>query len=144
MKNKIIMFMAVAFLSLLIISCAMIEEQWATETEQELIAAGFITKLANSPEKLEKLDAMKQRTIVLHERNGKNFYVYADNNKNCIYFGDNKAYQKYQSIKLQKQMAEQAAQTAADNRAMASYNQMTAEENAIDWGMWGPWYPYGW
>ena len=43
-----------------------------------------------------------------------------------------KAYQKYQNIKIQKELAEQAAQTAADNRAMASYNQMTAE-NKTPW-----------
>ena len=144
MRNKIIVFLVAAFMCFIITGCAMFEERFATQTEQELIAAGFITKLANSPEKVEKLDAMKQRTIVLHDRNGTNFYIYADNNKNCIYIGDNKAYQKYQNIKLQKQMAEQAAQTAADNRAMASYNQMAAQDNAMDWGMWGPWYPYGW
>ncbi len=143
MKKKIFII-SIAFLSLLITSCAILEEQWANQTEQELIAAGFITKLANSPEKLEKLDAMKQRTIVLHDRNGTNFYIYADNNKNCIYIGNNKSYQKYQNIKIQKELAAQAAQTAADNRTAASYNQMTAEQNAMDWEMWGPWGPYGW
>ena len=136
--------MGIAFLSLLITGCAMLEERWASETEQELIAAGFITKLASTPEKLEKLEAMKQRTITLYDRNGTNFYIYADDNKKCIYVGDNKAYQKYQSIKLQKQLADQAAEAAADNRAAASYDRMTAEQNAMDWGMWGPWSPYGW
>ena len=138
------MFMGVAFLSLLITSCAMVENRWASETEQELIAAGFITKLANSPEKLEKLKTMKQRAIVLYERDGKNFYVYANDNKNCIYIGDDKAYQKYQTIKLKQEQAEQAEQIAADNRAAASYNQAAASQDAMDWGMWGPWGPYGW
>jgi len=144
MRKNIIAFTAVTLLSIIISGCAMFEERFARETEQELIAAGFITKLANTPEKLAKLETMKQRTIVLHDRNGTNFYVYADDNKNCIYVGDNKAYQKYQNIKIQKELADQAAQAAADNRAAASYDQMTAEQNAMDWGMWGPWYPYGW
>jgi len=144
MENKFFVFLTVLFLSLLITSCAMIENQWASKTEQELIAAGFITKLANSPEKLEKLKSMKQRAIVLHERDGKNFYVYANANINCMYVGDDKAYQKYQTIQLNQELAEKAEQTAADNRAAASYNQAAAVQNSMDWGMWGPWAPYGW
>jgi len=142
--NKIKTLAIAIVFSLIITGCAMLEEQWASETEQELIAAGFITKLASTPEKFAQLEAMKQRTIVPRERNGKNFYIYADDIKKCMYVGDDKAFQKYQKIKLQKEMADEAAQAAADNRAAASYDEMAAEENSMDWGMWGPWYPYGW
>ncbi len=144
MRKNFIVFLVAAFMCFIITGCAMFENRFASQTEQELIAAGFITKLANSPEKLEKLKTMKQRALVLYERDGTNFYVYANDNKNCIYIGDDKAYQKYQTIQLKQEQAEQAEQIAADNRAAASYNQAAASQEAMDWGMWGPWGPYGW
>lgn len=114
-------------------ACAAIQSQNAMDTERLLAASGFQMRLADSPGKLAHLQTLAQRRLVPHPHDDKVYYVYADASYcQCIYIGNEKAYQRYQQLALQKQIAE-------DQR-------MTAEMNAdaaMDWDLWGPWGPWG-
>jgi len=114
-------------------ACAAIQNQNAMDTERLLAASGFQMRLADTPEKLEHLKTLTQRKPVPHEKDGKVYYVYADAAYcQCLYIGNEKAYQRYQKLALQKEIAEEQ-RMAAEMNANASMN----------WGLWGPWGPWG-
>lgn len=123
--------MLIAGLVIALAGCAAIQKWEAGQTEQILAAAGFRMKLADTPEKLAHLQALAQRKLVPHERDGKNYYVYADAaGCKCMYVGTEDAYEHYQKLALEKKIADEERATAAMNQ--------TAEMN---WDMWGPWGP---
>ncbi len=109
--------------------CAAIQKQDASQTEQLLSAAGFQMKLADNPQKLAHLQTLTPLKLVPHSRDGQVYYVYADPQFcNCLYAGDQAAYQRYQQLAV--------AQNIAKDQMMAA--QMN-EDAAMNWGMWGPW-----
>jgi hypothetical protein len=114
-------------------ACAAIQNQNAMDIERLLAASGFQMRLADTPEKLAHLQTLTQRKLVPHQHEGKPYYVYADATScQCIYIGNEKAYQRYQNLALQKQIADEQ-RMAAEMNANASMN----------WGLWGPWGPWG-
>ena len=120
-------------LSLTLTACAALQNQEAMDTERLLSAAGFRIRLADTPEKLDHLKSLTQRKLVQHERNGRVYYIYADaQHCKCLYAGNEEAYQRYQKLALDKQIAE-------DRRMAAEMN----EDAAMNWGLWGPWGPWG-
>lgn len=128
--------LAIAILGLVIVTaagCKMIEKHKALETERMLSAAGFQMKLASTPEKQAQVEAMTQRMIVPHDRDGQTFFVYADGEDcKCVYVGNQTNFQEYQKLMQQQNIADQEAMTAAMN-----------EDATMNWGTWGafrPWY----
>ena len=111
--------------------CAATETQETTSTEQILAAAGFEMRLADSAARVAHLKALTQHKLVPHMHKGEARYVYADAKYcNCVYAGDEAAYQNYQKLALEKQ-------TAEDQLIAVQMN----EDAAMDWEMWGarPW-----
>lgn len=105
------------------------EMKRAVEIRQLLSAAGFTTKLADTPEKMEKLRAMEQRQILAHSLDGGVYYTYADaEGCGCLMAGDEAAYQEFNRLAIERQIA-------ADYRKAAE----ARERVAMDWGFWGPW-----
>ena len=112
-------------LGLSVTGCAAIRAHQAVETEQVLAAAGFQVKPADTPEKLAHLQTLTPRKVVRYSRDGQPQYVYADPETcKCLYVGDEKRYQRYQELSLQKKIADE---------------QLSAAQTY--WGAWGPW---GW
>jgi len=113
--------------------CAAIRNHQAIQTERLLAAAGFQMKLADTPEKLEKLEGLPQKALVPHTRgDGTLFYLYADASAcKCLYVGTEEAYQRYQKLSAQQKIAE-------ENRMAAQLN----ADASLDWGMWEPWGPW--
>lgn len=108
--------------------CATIRKDQAQSTESVLAAAGFRMKPADTPERLANLQAMRPRKIVPHVKDGKVAYVYADpTNCRCLYIGDEAAYQRYQQLAIQQQLAQENVMAAEMN-----------EDAALNWGVWGP------
>jgi hypothetical protein len=106
---------------------AAVDKSHAADTETQLAAAGFKMRLADTPAKLAHLKTLTQLKVVPHERNGKTYYIYADATYcKCLYAGNQKAYQLYQKLAVQKQNIERMN-----------------EDAEMDWEMWGPWDP-GW
>jgi hypothetical protein len=87
----------------LLTACAAMKAEEATNKEQLLAAAGFKMQLANTPEKLAHLKTLTQQKIVVHEKGGINYYVYADATTcQCLYIGQDANYQNYQQLQTQK------------------------------------------
>jgi hypothetical protein len=105
----------------------------AQEKEGQLSAAGFVRLQADTPQKLAKLQALPQNTIVYAPRKKGNAYIYADAaGCNCAFVGNEAAYQQYQQIRAANNIAQMQETTA-----------MLNAEAATDWGgAWGPAVPY--
>jgi hypothetical protein len=99
-------------------------------TENLLSAAGFRTIVANTPQRQQHLKTLPANKVVLVQRNGKNYYVYADPAHYQIYVGNPSQYQQYQQLRLARNLAQ-------DQLATAELNQQAA----MNWDLWGPiWY----
>ncbi len=105
----------------------------APETEGQLSAAGFMRLQADTPQKLAKLQALPQNTIIYAQRKKGNAYIYADAaGCNCAFVGNAAAYQQYQLLQSANNIAQMQQTTALLNA-----------EAAEDWGgAWGPAVPY--
>jgi hypothetical protein len=118
-------------------ACSIFQEtpqQRAERIEPMLSAAGFKMKQADTPERVAKLNSLPSLKVRYTPKDGKFIYWLADPKFcNCLYVGDEAAYQQYQKLRLQAQIAQQQRDTAEMNQEAA----MDAEMN---WGMWGPWY----
>ncbi len=111
------------FVGALLAGCQSIEAQ---STEELLAAAGFQQRIADTPARQAQVQAMPQDTLVRHDVGGNPRWTYADaQGCNCIYAGGQNAYDTFQRLKEERQVAEMN-QTAALNAEM-------------DWDMWGPW-----
>jgi hypothetical protein len=111
--------------------CAAMQRKKTQETESMLSAAGFKMKIADTPEKMAKLKAKPQLKLKPLSRNGKVYYAYADaDGCGCTYIGDQAAYQSYQGLVQQKEIAKEDKEAAEVN-----------EDAAIvtDDGMWESW-----
>jgi hypothetical protein len=100
--------------------------------EDMMAAAGFTLVPVNTPGRLASLKQQPAHKFVHHVRNGKVIFTYADPTVcDCIYVGDQTAYDRYRGIVFQKQLANQQQMTA----------QMNEEISQMDWGSLGPgWY----
>ena len=81
-------------------------------TENLLSAAGFRTIVADTPQRQEQLKALPPDRVTLVQRNGKNYYVYADPAHNQIYVGNSSQHQKYQQLRQANNLAEDQLETA--------------------------------
>ena len=109
-------------------SCATLEQR-VTGTEQLLAAAGFHQRSADTPERLAHLQSLPSQKLFSQTRDGKVYYLYADPEFcHCLYVGDEPAYQQYQKLSVEKEIAK-----AEENAAMMN------EDAAMQWEMWGPW-----
>ncbi len=113
--------------AVLLASCAMVERQQDKSTEQLLAAAGFAIRPADTPEKLASLQAMKQQKLVRRTApNGTLQFTFADAQVcRCIYVGDEAAFQRYQRLAVERQIA------------------IADQEAALDEQLDSPW-AYGW
>ena len=128
MKSSVMALLLVFALT----GCATLDRGETVDTEQLLAAAGFKMKLADTPEKLAHLQTLTQHTLVSHPKDGGVAFVYADASVcQCMYVGNQKAYQEYQRLAVEKKIAE-------DKRMAAEMN----VDAGMNWNMWGPWVPW--
>ena len=107
----------------------------AQNTENMLIAAGFLEKPANTPQRQAKLAALPPFRILSQRvtAGGQDTvgYVYADPQFcHCVYVGSPQAYQQFQQMAFQQHLAQE--QIAASDMAA---------DDAFGWDAWGP-YPF--
>lgn len=103
-----------------------------TSTENKLLAAGFVSRPANSSERQDMLARLPHEKFVRRVKDQNVAYVYADpKHCNCLYVGSQEAYGKYRAV-------EQAADIAADQRLAAE----DYDDARWNWGAWGPWGGY--
>jgi hypothetical protein len=104
--------------------------QHAQRVEPLLSAAGFHVLPADNPARQAKLQSLTPLKMRFFPREGKMHYWYADPYFcHCIYSGNEQAYDAYQRIKLQQQMAKQDELSAEMNQDAASQEYM----NSMEW-----------
>jgi hypothetical protein len=118
-------------LSLALSGCAavgltMTPQQRAQKIEPMLSAAGFRMLAANTPEKEQHLANLPPFKLHYYTNTeGKMRYWFADPAYcHCVYLGNEAAYQKYQNLHLQQQLAEQQQRAAQENYAASQQMQM--------------------
>jgi len=84
-------------------------------TENLLSAAGFRTVIANTPQRQEQLKALPPDKVTLVQRNGNNYYVYADPANYQVFVGTPSQYQNYQQLRLANNLAQDQLETAQLN-----------------------------
>ena len=98
----------------------------AMDNERALAAAGFQMKMADTPDKLARLERLPQRKLTPVPHNEETRFVYADAKYcKCLYVGSQKAYGRYQRLEIHERIAEEQEAAALDWDA---------------WGAWGPWW----
>jgi hypothetical protein len=103
-------------------------QQRVVDKESSLAAAGFVIRPANTPQRQAMLKSLPPNQIVQQPRGDTVNFVYADPLVcNCLYIGNQEAYNAYRRYVQQKQLADE---------------QMAAAEmwssSAWDWDPWGP------
>jgi hypothetical protein len=124
-------YVVAVVLIVLFAGCAAMREERARDKENMLAAAGFQMKPADTSKRVAHLQTLTPLKLLPYTRtDGKLLYVYADpKGCNCLYVGDETAYQRYRALAQQQKIAQEQMVTA----------QMNADA-AMDWGLWGPYW----
>ncbi|HKD69968.1 MAG TPA: hypothetical protein VKB84_24225 [Candidatus Binataceae bacterium] len=105
-------------------ACASFQEtpaQKAQRIDPVLAAAGFHMVAADSPKKQEVFTSLPPLKMHYYmAKDGKPRYWFADPYEcNCVYVGDEKAYQHYQNLRIQQKLVREEEQTAELNQDAA-------------------------
>jgi hypothetical protein len=107
------------------------QQQIVTQHEDNLSAAGFIVRPANTPERQAMLHRLPPHTFVQRINGTTVHYVYADPLVcGCLYVGTQEAFNQYKLHQQQQHLADEQQMTA----------QMYSDP-AWSWSAWGPWGP---
>jgi hypothetical protein len=118
------------------LSACQTQQQIVTEHEDNLAAAGFIVRPANTPERQAMLNRLPPHTFVQRVNGDSVHYVYADPLVcGCLYVGTQQAFAQYKRHQQQQNLANEQLMTAQ------AYSDPAWSWNA--WGPWGPGVPYG-
>ena len=120
-------------LVILITGCAAIQANKTQEQEQLLSAAGFKMIPATTQAEIENLNTLTPNKVLFSVKDNKPLYWYADPKEcRCVYTGDQAAYQRYEKLLTESQIANEVEEAAISNEV--------ASDNMWGW-MGGPW---GW
>jgi hypothetical protein len=125
--------LSVLLLLVPIFGCASIQANKTQNQEQLLSAAGFIMVPATTQAELENLNSLTPHKVLFSVKDNKPLYWYADpTDCKCVYTGDQSAYQRYEQLLTESQIANEVEDAAISNEV----------DEANMWGwMGGPW---GW
>jgi hypothetical protein len=122
---------------LLSAACVSMQSRIANK-EDLLAAAGFDVKPANTPNRLAELKSLPPNRFVPRAKGEHVEYLYADPVVcNCLYVGDQKAYNSYKREIYQRNLADEQQLTAE------MYQEPPAFWYGWSWGPWGwpgPWW----
>jgi hypothetical protein len=101
------------------------------EHEDNLAAAGFVVRPANTPERQEMLRRLPPHQFIQRVNGDTVHYVYADPLVcGCLYVGTQQAFNQYKLHQQQQRLADEQLMTA-----------QTYADPAWSWNAWGPWGP---
>jgi hypothetical protein len=113
------------------ISACETPQERVTHREDNLAAAGFVIRPANTPERRAMLAKLPAHHFVRRQKNDTVYYVYADPLVcGCLYVGSQQAYGNYRDQQRQQHLVDEQQMTAVEY-----------SDNAWNWGAWGPWGP---
>jgi hypothetical protein len=96
-----------AVLGIALVGCAAAPSSSTPKSQDDLLAAaGFTSYTAKTPQSLAYLKTLPPQEIVKHSYQGTNrFLVCTDQNSKACYVGDEAAYQRYQNLAAQADIA---------------------------------------
>jgi hypothetical protein len=122
---------AAVLLQLGLLTGCQTQQQIVTQREDNLAAAGFVVRPANTPERQVMLHRLPPHQFVQRINGDTVHYVYADPLVcGCLYVGTQQAYGQYKLHQQQQHLADEQQMTA-----------QTYADPAWNWGAWGPWGP---
>jgi hypothetical protein len=133
MSDRGFRFAAAATLLLCIgaVTACQTQQQIVSEHEDNLSAAGFIIRPANTPERQQMLSRLPPHKFVQRVSGDTVHYIYADPLVcGCLYVGSQQAFNQYKLHQQQQRLADEQQMTAQ------SY-----ADPAWRWDAWGPWGP---
>jgi hypothetical protein len=116
--------------ALLITACSSVNQK-----EQLMSAAGFRTLVPSTPAQIAHLKSLPQGCVTTVSKKGRTLFLFADAQNNRLLAGTQSQYQKYQQLRLQKNLVEDKEATAALN---ADANSEWAAWGGLDAPLWGP------
>jgi hypothetical protein len=123
--------LASVLLAVAALSACRSQQQIVTQREDNLAAAGFIVRPANTPERQVMLHRLPPHQFVQRINGNNVHYVYADPLVcGCLYVGTQQAYNQYKLHQQQQHLADEQQMTAS-----------MYSDPAWNWGAWGPWGP---
>jgi hypothetical protein len=129
MRHTPFCFAPTALLGLVVLSGCQTTPPDVAAHEDNLAAAGFVKRVADTPERQAMLTRLPIDQFVIRQNGNTVHYVYADPLVcGCLYVGTEQAFARYRQ---NQQLAN-----------LASHEQMIAqmyEDDAWSWAAWGPW-----
>jgi hypothetical protein len=117
----------IAALAISLAGCTAIQKQQAAQAQQLLAAAGFERQLADTPERLATLQSVvpQRKLFSVAGTDGPRF-VYADADYcQCVYAGDQQAYERYQRMLIKQRLAAEQDMAA-----------QMGDDAAMNWSPW--------
>ncbi len=122
---RIVPLLLTAMLVAIAAGCAETPVERAQRIEPMLAAAGFHMHPADNAARDAELKDVTPLKLRFYPHNGKLHYWFADPAYcDCLYIGDEAAYDAYQRIKLQQRMVDQEQMAAQMNEDAAQQEQM--------------------
>jgi hypothetical protein len=132
MKSRLLAFaLAAGMLSLAVLSGCQTTPPDVAAHEDNLAAAGFVKRIADTPERQAMLNRLPLDQFVIRQNGNTIHYVYADPLVcGCLYVGTEQAFAQFQEDQRLANLANQEQLVA-----------QMYEDPAWSWGAWGPWGP---
>jgi hypothetical protein len=125
--------MEIALIAMFAITACQSQSAFVAQKEDNLAAAGFVVRPANTPERIAMLNRLPPHQFVQRVNGDIVHYVYADPLVcGCLYVGTQQAYSQYKLHQQQQRLADEQLMTA-----------QTYTDTTWNWGAWGPWGPPG-
>ena len=112
-KNKVILTGFVMLIVAFLMGCAGTGKISPFQMDEMLVRAGFQMHTADTPKKLDFLKSLPQNELVHKTYNEKVSYFYVDGSScQCMYVGDEQAYQRFKQSVKEEQMDEKIETTS--------------------------------
>jgi hypothetical protein len=86
-------------------ACTITPAATGDQVEKMLVAADFKFKTADTPQQMERMQALPQRQFIRHQTDGDVYYLYADvAGCKCVWRGDKAAYSRYKELARERKV----------------------------------------
>ena len=122
-KNTITSAVLFIFALGFVVGCAGTGKMTAFQTDEMLVRAGFQLRTADTPEKRDFLKSLPKNRFLHKMRKDKEIYFYVnDASCQCMYVGNEKAYQRFKESVKENQMDKRIDTTSSEvRRDMGSF-----------------------
>jgi hypothetical protein len=131
------------FLAVGLLAACQTSRQRIVDHENDLAAAGFVVRPADTAERQALLARLPEHKFVQRVNAGKVHYVYADASFcKCLYVGSEAAYGQYQQNKQSKAQVKELERDLKRHNNAAEDDDLNAQvysDPAYNWEAWGPW-----